>query len=304
MNKVLNLESYTTEKRNRNTMNLDSMNSMEIAMVANKEDENVVKAVQAVIPQIADAIDMAAETLCMQGRLFYIGAGTSGRLGVLDASECPPTFGVPQELVTGIIAGGREALFHAVEGAEDSTILAEEDLKKQELTAKDMVVGLSASGRTPYVLYGLKYASSIGCKTAAIACNKDSIIGKEADIAIEPVTGPEILTGSTRLKAGTAQKMILNMISTGSMVKIGKVYENLMIDLQNTNEKLAVRTENIVMNATSSDRETARRLLKEADGSAKIAITMFLLNKSAKEAKAILKSANGSIRKSMREKIE
>lgn len=281
-------------------MNLDSMNSMEIAMTANKEDENVVKAVRAVIPQIADAIDMAAETLCRQGRLFYIGAGTSGRLGVLDASECPPTFGVSEELVTGIIAGGREALFHAVEGAEDSTILAKEDLKKQELTAEDMVIGLSASGRTPYVLYGLKYASSIGCKTAAIACNKDSIIGKEADIAIEPVTGPEILTGSTRLKAGTAQKMILNMISTGSMVKIGKVYENLMIDLQNTNEKLAVRTENIVMSATSSDRETARQLLKEAGGSAKLAITMFILNKSAKEAKAILKSANGSIRKSMR----
>ncbi|WMJ86416.1 N-acetylmuramic acid 6-phosphate etherase [Anaerocolumna sp. MB42-C2] len=297
---MLNLDSYTTEKRNRNTMNLDSMNSMEIAMTANKEDENVVKAVRAVIPQIADAIDMAAETLCRQGRLFYIGAGTSGRLGVLDASECPPTFGVSEELVTGIIAGGREALFHAVEGAEDSTILAKEDLKKQELTAEDMVIGLSASGRTPYVLYGLKYASSIGCKTAAIACNKDSIIGKEADIAIEPVTGPEILTGSTRLKAGTAQKMILNMISTGSMVKIGKVYENLMIDLQNTNEKLAVRTENIVMSATSSDRETARQLLKEAGGSAKLAITMFILNKSAKEAKAILKSANGSIRKSMR----
>ena len=284
-------------------MNLDSMSSMEIAVAANKEDENVVKAVEKVIPQIADAIDMAAETFRRQGRLIYIGAGTSGRLGVLDARECPPTFGVPEELVTGIIAGGREALFHAVEGAEDSTTLAKEDLKKQELTAKDMVIGLSASGRTPYVLYGLKYASGIGCKTAAIACNKDSIIGKEADIAIEPVTGPEILTGSTRLKAETAQKMILNMISTGSMVKIGKVYENLMIDLQNTNEKLAVRTENIVMSATSSDREIARRLLKEAGGSAKLAITMFLLNKSAKEAKAILKSAHGSIRRSMREKI-
>lgn len=299
---MLNLDSYTTEKRNRDTMNLDSMSSMEIAMVANKEDENVVKAVRAVIPQIADAIDMAAETLERQGRLIYIGAGTSGRLGVLDASECPPTFGVSEELVIGIIAGGKEALFHAIEGAEDSEILAKEDLQKQKLTDRDMVIGLSASGRTPYVLYGLKYASGLGCKTAAIACNKDSIIGKEADIAIEPVTGPEILTGSTRLKAGTAQKMILNMISTGSMVKIGKVYENLMVDLQNTNEKLAVRTENIVISATSADRETARRLLKEAEGSAKLAITMFLLNMSANEAKAILKSTHGSIRRSIGEK--
>ncbi len=301
---MLNLAVYTTEKRNMDTMNLDSMSSMEIATAANKEDENVVKAVRAVIPQIADAIDMAAETLDQQGRMIYIGAGTSGRLGVLDASECPPTFGVSEELVTGIIAGGREALFHAVEGAEDSKILAEADLKEQRLSPRDMVIGLSASGRTPYVLYGLKYASSIGCKTAAIACNKDSIIGKEADIAIEPVTGPEILTGSTRLKAGTAQKMILNMISTGSMVKIGKAYENLMIDLQNTNEKLAVRTENIVMSATSSDREKAKRLLKEANGSAKLAITMSLLNKPADEAKDILKSAHGSIRKAIRENKE
>ncbi len=301
---MLNLAVYTTEKRNMDTMNLDSMSSMEIAAAANKEDENVVKAVRAVIPQIADAIDMAAETLDQQGRMIYIGAGTSGRLGVLDASECPPTFGVSEELVTGIIAGGREALFHAVEGAEDSKVLAEADLKEQGLSPRDMVIGLSASGRTPYVLYGLKYASSIGCKTAAIACNKDSIIGKEADIAIEPVTGPEILTGSTRLKAGTAQKMILNMISTGSMVKIGKVYENLMIDLQNTNEKLAVRTENIVMSATSSDREKAKRLLKEADGSAKLAITMSLLNKPVDEAKDILKSAHGSIRKAIRENKE
>ncbi len=298
---MLNLAVYTTEKRNMDTMNLDSMSSMEIAAAANKEDENVVKAVRAVIPQIADAIDMAAETLDQQGRMIYIGAGTSGRLGVLDASECPPTFGVSEELVTGIIAGGREALFHAVEGAEDSKVLAEADLKEQGLSSRDMVIGLSASGRTPYVLYGLKYASSIGCKTAAIACNKDSIIGKEADIAIEPVTGPEILTGSTRLKAGTAQKMILNMISTGSMVKIGKVYENLMIDLQNTNEKLAVRTENIVMSATSSDREKAKRLLEEADGSAKLAITMSLLDKPADEAKDILRSAHGSIRKAIRE---
>lgn len=301
---MINLAIYTTEKRNIDTMNLDSMSSMEIAMAANKEDENVVKAVRSVIPQIADAIDIAAETLGGQGRLIYIGAGTSGRLGVLDASECPPTFGVSEGLVTGIIAGGREALFHAVEGAEDSKTLAEANLKEHRLSPSDMVIGLSASGRTPYVLYGLRYASSIGCKTAAIACNKDSIIGKEADIAIEPVTGPEILTGSTRLKAGTAQKMILNMISTGSMVKIGKAYENLMVDLQNTNEKLAVRTENIVMNATSSDRETAKRLLKEADGSAKLAITMFLLDKPADEAMSILKSAHGSIRKAIRENKE
>lgn len=298
---MINLDVYTTEKRNNNTMNLDNMSSMEIALVANREDENVVKAVREVIPKIAEAIDRAAETLDKQGRVIYIGAGTSGRLGVLDASECPPTFGVSEELVTGIIAGGIEALFHAVEGAEDSKTLAEEELKKKNLTSRDMVIGLSASGRTPYVLYGLKYASSIGCKTAAIACNRDSIIGKEADIAIEPVTGPEILTGSTRLKAGTAQKMILNMISTGSMVKIGKVYKNLMIDLQNSNEKLGVRTENIVMNATSVDRETAKNLLLESGGSAKLAITMFLLDKPADETKDILKEVNGSIRRAIEE---
>lgn len=301
---MLNLDSYTTEKRNMVTMNLDRMSAVEIAMAANREDAYAVKAVGAVVEQIGAAIDAAAETFRRQGRLFYIGAGTSGRLGVLDASECPPTFGVPEHMVVGLIAGGNEALFHAVEGAEDSTNLAKEDLKRNGLTSKDMVIGLSASGRTPYVLAGLRYAADMGCKTAAIACNRDSAIGKAADIAIEPVTGPELLTGSTRLKAGTAQKMILNMISTGSMVKIGKVYENLMVDLQSTNEKLAVRAENIVMEGAATDRKEAKRLLGEAGGSVKLAIAMSLLNQTKGEARAALNCVHGSISQLIREKIK
>lgn len=301
---MLNLDSYTTEKRNMVTMNLDCMSAVEIAMAANREDAYAVKAVGAVVGQIGAAIDAAAETFRQQGRLFYIGAGTSGRLGVLDASECPPTFGVPENMVVGLIAGGNEALLHAVEGAEDSRNQAKEDLQRHGLTSKDMVIGLSASGRTPYVLSGLHYASGMGCKTAAIACNQDSAIGKAADIVMEPVTGPELLTGSTRLKAGTAQKMILNMISTGSMIKIGKVYENLMVDLQSTNEKLAVRAENIVMDGAATDREEAKRLLGEAGGSVKLAIVMSLLNLPAEEAGAALNGVHGSISRLIKEKIK
>ena len=234
---MIDLSVLTTESRNPDTMNLDEMTPLQIAAIMNQEDEKAVKAVEEVLPQIATAIEWATDSLKAGGRIIYIGAGTSGRLGVLDAVECPPTFGVPRELVVGLIAGGDKAFVEAVEGAEDSETLCEADLKEISLTSKDIVIGLAASGRTPYVIYGLDYANKTGCHTVAIACNKGSDVGKKAKLAIEPVTGPEVLTGSTRLKAGTAQKMILNMISTGSMVGIGKAYENLMVDVKQSNEK-------------------------------------------------------------------
>ncbi len=293
---MVDLAKLSTEQRNQNSMNLDQMTPIEIATLMNKEDANVISAIHEVLPQIAKAIELATESLKNGGRIIYLGAGTSGRLGVLDAAECPPTFGVEPELVVGLIAGGKDAFIKAIEGAEDSTTLCQEELIKINLNAKDIVIGLAASGRTPYVKFGLKYAKSIGCKTVAIACSKNSEIGKEAHIAIEPVTGPEVLTGSTRLKAGTAQKLILNMISTGSMVGIGKVYQNLMVDVQQTNEKLVVRAQNITMEATGCTREIARKTLAEAKGEVKTAILMILLDLDYEAAKRRLQESNGVIR--------
>lgn len=215
---------------------------------------------------------------------------------IRDAVECPPTFGVPSDLVIGLIAGGESAFIKAVEGAEDSKTLGVDDLKNINLTNKDVVIGLAASGRTPYVIHGLKYAREIGCKTAIVVCNKDSEMAKYSDVAIEVVVGPEVLTGSTRLKAGTAQKMVLNMISTGSMVAVGKAYQNLMVDVMQTNEKLVVRAENIVIEATDCDRDTARRALKEANGKVKTAVVMILLNCKYDEAEERLKRAEGHVR--------
>lgn len=293
---MLDLTKLTTETRNKDTMNLDMMSAIEIATAMNKEDENIVKSVKKTLPKIAEVIDICTKTLKGGGRIIYMGAGTSGRLGLLDAVECPPTFGVPSDLVVGLIAGGSYAFIKAVEGAEDSKTLGAEDLKGLNLTNKDVVIGLAASGRTPYVIHGLKYAREIGCKTAVVVCNKDSEMAKCSDIAIEVVTGPEVLTGSTRLKAGTAQKMVLNMISTGSMVGIGKAYENLMVDVMQTNEKLVVRAENIIIEATDADRETARKALKEANGKVKTAIIMILLKCNYDEAEDRLKNAEGHVR--------
>ncbi len=262
----LNLSGMTTETRNPRTMQLDQMSPLEIVTVMNEEDARVPLAIAKCLPQIAQAVTWAAESFEKGGRLFYMGAGTSGRLGVLDAAECPPTFGVPKEMVVGLIAGGEKAFIEAVEGAEDSRELAVEDLKAHGLTANDLVVGIAASGRTPYVLGGLDYAKSVGCHTAAIACNIGSAIGKAAELAIEVNCGPEVLTGSTRLKSGTAQKLILNMISTGSMVRTGKAYQNLMVDVQQTNEKLHTRAENIVIDATGVEREKARAAIDAAGG--------------------------------------
>ena len=293
---MIDLAKLTTESRNPRTMNLDEMSPLQLVSVMNQEDLHVVSAVKAVLPQVATAVQWAKEALEAGGRLIYFGAGTSGRLGVLDAVECPPTFGVSSDVVVGLMAGGERAFVRAVEGAEDDPELCKKELLAINLKESDLVVGLAASGRTPYVIGGLRYAKEIGCRTVAIACNKDSAIGKEADLAIEPTPGPEVLTGSTRLKAGTAQKMILNMISTGSMVGIGKAYQNLMVDVQQTNNKLVVRAQNITMAATGCTRDEAAAALHEANGSAKVAIVMLLTKVSAKEAQNQLDAAQGHVR--------
>lgn len=293
---MIDLAKLTTESRNPRTMNLDEMSPLQLVSVMNQEDLCVVSAVKAVLPQVATAVQWAKEALEAGGRLIYFGAGTSGRLGVLDAVECPPTFGVSSDVVVGLIAGGERAFVRAVEGAEDDPELCKKELLAINLKESDLAVGLAASGRTPYVIGGLRYAKEIGCRTVAIACNKDSAIGKEADLAIEPTPGPEVLTGSTRLKAGTAQKMILNMISTGSMVGIGKAYQNLMVDVQQTNNKLVVRAQNITMAATGCTRDEATAALHEANGSAKVAIVMLLTKVSAKEAQNQLDAAQGHVR--------
>ena len=293
---MIDLAKLTTESRNPRTMNLDEMSPLQLVSVMNQEDLHVVSAVKAVLPQVATAVQWAKEALEAGGRLIYFGAGTSGRLGVLDAVECPPTFGVSSDVVVGLIAGGERAFVRAVEGAEDDPELCKKELLAINLKESDLAVGLAASGRTPYVIGGLRYAKEIGCRTVAIACNKDSAIGKEADLAIEPTPGPEVLTGSTRLKAGTAQKMILNMISTGSMVGIGKAYQNLMVDVQQTNNKLVVRAQNITMAATGCTRDEAVAALHEANGSAKVAIVMLLTKVSAKEAQNQLDAAQGHVR--------
>lgn len=300
VNELLDLTKFTTEQRNQRTMDLDTMTSLQIVTTMNDEDLRAVQSVTNVLPQVATAIDWAAQALERGGRVFYMGAGTSGRLGVLDASECPPTFGVSPDLIVGLIAGGETAFIKAVEGAEDSEELGASDLRERGLSANDLVIGLAASGRTPYVVGGLAYAKTAGCKTIAIACNQGSKIGEGADLAIEPVPGPEVLTGSTRLKAGTVQKLILNMISTGAMVKIGKVYQNLMVDVQQTNEKLVVRGQNIVMEATGCTRERAVQALADAGGHVKTAIVSVLLDCDAEQAATALERARGHVRAAVR----
>ena len=292
----LNLNGMTTERRNPRTMDLDTMTELEIVSAINEEDARVPLAIAKKLPEIAQAAHWAVEAFEQGGRLFYMGAGTSGRLGVLDAAECPPTFGVDPGMVVGLIAGGEKAFLKAIEGAEDSRELGRSDLEAHGLTAKDFVVGIAASGRTPYGLGGLEYAKSVGCRTAAIACNTGSAVGKAADLAIEVEVGPEVLTGSTRMKSGTAQKMILNMISTASMVRIGKAYQNLMVDVMQTNEKLHVRAENIVIDATGVERQEARRAIDAAGGSVKCAITMLLAGCGAEEAARRLEQAHGHVR--------
>ena len=280
-------------------MNLDQMTPLEIVTAMNREDRKVPEAVEKCLPQIAELVSAVEKAFMEGGRLFYMGAGTSGRLGVLDASECPPTYGVPAEMVVGLIAGGDIALRNPVEGAEDDRTLGRKDLEERNLTAKDVVVGIAASGRTPYVLGGFEYAKSLGCVTAAVSCNVGSAIGQAADIAIEAEVGPEVLTGSTRLKSGTAQKMILNMITTASMVRIGKAYQNLMIDVVQSNEKLHTRAENIAMDATGVSRDEARRAIDEAGCSVKLAVTMLLAECDVETARGLLEKSRGHVREAI-----
>ncbi|CNB71873.1 MULTISPECIES: N-acetylmuramic acid 6-phosphate etherase [Yersinia pseudotuberculosis complex] len=292
----MSLGALISESRNPATMELDKLSTLAMLTCINDEDRKVPDAIRLVLPAVAQAVDLAADALKQGGRLIYLGAGTSGRLGVLDASECPPTFGVPHGMVIGLIAGGPGALLKAVEGAEDDMALGMRDLQDLQLTATDMVVGLAASGRTPYVIGALRYARELGCPTAAISCNPDSPIAQEAQVAISPVVGPEALTGSTRMKSGTAQKLVLNMLSTGAMVKLGKVYQNLMVDVKATNMKLVDRAYRIVVEATGVSRAEAEHALRQTDFEVKPAILMLLKGVSAEQARQDLLQHNGYLR--------
>ena len=292
----LNLKAMTTEKRNANTMELDKMSALEIVTVMNREDENVPAAIRAALPQIARCADMAADVVRSGGRIIYMGAGTSGRLGVLDAVECPPTFGVPYGTVIGLVASGTAAFDKPIEDAEDSPEEGRRDLQSVDFRKGDLLIGIAASGRTPYVLGGLAYAKELGCPTAVIVCNPNSPMAAAADLAMEVFPGPECVTGSTRLKAGTCQKLVLNMISTAAMVRCGKVYQNLMVDVEPSNAKLVVRARNIVMEATGCEEATAEKAIAQAGGHAKTAITMILADCSAEEARARLEKAQGHVR--------
>lgn len=300
--KMIDLKKFSTEKRNPNTMSLDTMTPLEIVSIMNQEDSNVITAVNSQLEKVAEVVSWATDSLYRGGRIIYMGAGTSGRLGVMDAVECPPTFGVDFNTVVGLIAGGEQAFIKAQEGAEDSQELGRKDLVNIGLNENDIVIGIAASGRTPYVIGGLVYAKEVGCKTATVSCNENAEIGTYADISIEAVVGPEVLTGSTRLKAGTAQKMILNMISTGAMIGYGKAYDNLMVDVKQSNDKLVVRAQNIVMEATGASREIAKETLEKSNDSVKIAIVMIMFDVEYDEATSLLEEAKGHIKKINKEK--
>ncbi|HGH8116331.1 N-acetylmuramic acid 6-phosphate etherase [Vibrio cholerae] len=298
------LSHLVSEGRNPDTMDIDLLSSQEIVERLNQQDKQVPLAVEAVLPQIAQAVDKITAAFKQGGRLIYLGAGTSGRLGVLDASECPPTFGVSDQMVIGLIAGGKEAMFTAQEGAEDNTTLGAHDLQQIDFSSKDVLVGIAASGRTPYVIGALEYANDLGATTIALSCNPDSPIAEIAQIAISPVVGPEALTGSTRLKSGTAQKLVLNMLTTASMIRLGKSYQNLMVDVRATNRKLIARAVRIVMQATDCQREEAEALLKESHNNAKLAILMHLTGMNYEQATAKLSQSDGFLRRAMEEHEE
>ena len=293
---INSLAKLTSEERNADTMDLDTLNSLELVTRINTQDKQVPLAVEKVLPQIAIAVDAISHALSTGGRLIYVGAGTSGRLGILDASECPPTFGVEETMVIGLIAGGTDAIQRSKEGAEDSPEQGQQDLKDILLTNKDVVVGIAASGRTPYVIGALEYAKSVGAVTAAVSCNQDSPIAALADIDITPIVGPEVLTGSTRLKSGTAQKLVLNMLTTASMVRIGKSYQNLMVDVQASNEKLVARAIRIVMQATDCSKEEAIDSLKQSQNDVKKAILIKLTGLSLSDATKQLSESAGHLR--------
>ena len=294
-NLLQTLSTLITEQRNPNSMHVDSLSALEIVQLMNQEDKQVPLAIEKCLPQIAQAVECIVAAFQQGGRLVYIGAGTSGRLGVLDASECPPTFGVSPEMVKGIIAGGERALRHPIEGAEDSKSQAVVDLQTIQFSSKDVLVGIAASGRTPYVIGALEYAKSLGSVTASIASNPNSAMANIVDIAIDTVVGPEVLTGSSRLKSGTAQKLVLNMLTTASMILMGKCYQNLMVDVQASNEKLKARAIRIVTQATDCDKALAEETLKQADQNAKLAIMMILSGLDRAQAEALLEKHQGKL---------
>ena len=294
-NLLQTLSTLITEQRNPNSMHVDSLSALEIVQLMNQEDKQVPLAIEKCLPQIAQAVECIVAAFQQGGRLVYIGAGTSGRLGVLDASECPPTFGVSPEMVKGIIAGGERALRHPIEGAEDSKTQAVVDLQTIQFSSKDVLVGIAASGRTPYVIGALEYAKSLGSVTVSITSNPNSAMANIVDIAIDTVVGPEVLTGSSRLKSGTAQKLVLNMLTTASMILMGKCYQNLMVDVQASNEKLKARAIHIVMQATDCDKALAEETLKQADQNAKLAIMMILSGLDRAQAEALLEKHQGKL---------
>lgn len=301
MNETLlqTLATLITEQRNPHSMEVDCLSALEIVTLMNTEDKQVPLAVECVLPQIAQAVEAVVKAFQCGARLVYLGAGTSGRLGVLDASECPPTFGVPNEMMKGIIAGGEPAIRYPVEGAEDNSNAAVTDLQAIDFNAKDVLVGIAASGRTPYVLSALGYAKQLGAITVSIASNPNSPMAQTADIAIDTLVGAEVLTGSSRLKSGTAQKLVLNMISTASMILLGKCYENLMVDVQASNEKLKARAVRIVMQATECDETIAEQTLTVAEQNAKLAIMILLSGLEKDEAQALLEKEKGRLRKAL-----
>ncbi|HGN1087645.1 N-acetylmuramic acid 6-phosphate etherase [Proteus mirabilis] len=296
---AIDLSNLVTESRNHHSEHIDTLSTLEMLKVINNEDKKVPFAVEATLPHIARLVDKVVTAFSQGGRLIYCGAGTSGRLGILDASECPPTYGIPHDMVIGLIAGGHKAILQAVENAEDNVQLGAEDLRQLNFNAKDVLVGIAASGRTPYVIGALEYARSLGAVTGAISCNPDSPIAQRADIAITPIVGPEVVTGSSRMKAGTAQKLVLNMITTGAMIKMGKVFGNLMVDVEATNAKLIERQIRIVMQATECDRATAEQALAQCQRHCKTAILMILAGVDAQQATQLLAQNKGFIRQAL-----
>ena len=295
----IDLSVLTTEAQNPRSSELDAMSTLDLVTAMNDEDRAIADAVQQALPRIAEAVDAIAARMHKGGRLIYVGAGTSGRLGVLDAAECPPTFSADPEQVQALIAGGQSAFLRAVEGAEDDPLRAQKDLDALQLGPKDSVVGIAASGRTPYVVGALEHARSAGALAVAVVMNAGSAVAAAAELAIEVVTGPEILTGSTRLKAGTATKMVLNMLSTGAFVRLNKVYGNLMVDLQASNAKLRARSVQIVAQATGCDLDEARELLAAADGEVKAAIVAKRKGVEPHVARTLLFTHDGSVRRAL-----
>lgn len=293
------LATMSTEARNAASRNLDQLSSLQLVQLINQADQQVANSITPALPQIAQAIEKIVQAFAKGGRLIYLGAGTSGRLGILDAVECPPTYSVPDSQVIGLIAGGANAIYKAVEGAEDNPQLAEQDLQQISFQPQDILVGIAASGRTPYVLGGLAYARRCGAVTVAISCNAGAPILAAADIAICAEVGPEVVTGSTRMKAGSAQKMILNMLSTAAMVLSGKVYQNLMVDLHASNQKLVARAVRIVMQATDCDQPTAEQALASCEQSAKLAILHLLSGQPVEACRAQLLAEGGFVRKAL-----